>query len=254
MFSLQDKKAYITGGSSGIGRAVAEAFIAAGANVVIADIADGSAVAAEIGATYFPVNVMEEESVHQSLKDSVAKIGLLDIVILNAGVGDVGPTLAETDQALIDKTTKINQYGVIYGLKHSPAYMNDGGSIVATSSMAAIINMVGSGVYSATKRAILSLTEMAALELGIRGIRVNSVCPGYVDTALGSGDEGRAICEAFTALGRFAITDDMIGVYQFFASDASRYVTGQALNVDGGWSCGPTPQLLELVIGSSQVS
>ena len=254
LFSLQDKTAYITGGSSGIGRAVAETYIAAGARVVIADIVDASAVADEIGAHYVHCNVSDEASVAASLEQAVSAIGKLDIVVLNAGVGDVGPTFENTEQKQIDKITQINQYGVIYGLKHGPAQMNDGGAIISTSSMAAVINMVGSGVYSATKRAVISLTEMAALELGDRKIRVNCVCPGYVDTALGSGDEGSTICEAFTALKRFATTDDLIGVYQFLASDASRYMTGQALQVDGGWSCGPTPQLLELVIGSANVS
>lgn len=254
MFSLDNKTAYITGGSSGIGRAVAETFIAAGAKVVIADIVDATAVAEQIGAHYVHCNVADETSVSGSFEQAVAEVGKLDIVVLNAGVGDVGPTFDKTEQALIDKVTKINQFGVIYGLKYAPGHMNDGGAIISTSSMAAVINMVGSGVYSATKRAVVSLTEMAALELGSRGIRVNAVCPGYIDTALGSGDEGRTICEAFTALGRFGTTDDLIGVYQFLASDASRYLTGQALQVDGGWSCGPTPQLLELVIGSANVS
>ena len=89
--------------------------------------------------------------------------------------------------------------------------MNDGGSIISTSSMAAFINVPGAGVYSAGKRAVISMTEMAALELGSRGIRVNTVCPGYTATALGSGEEGEKICEAFTALGRVATVDDMAG-------------------------------------------
>ena len=116
--------------------------------------------------------------------------------------------------------------------------------------MAAFINLPGSGVYSAGKRAVTSMTEMAALELGSRGIRVNCVCPGYTATALGSGEEGKTICEAFTALGRMATVEDMAGVFVFLATDASRYMTGQALKVDGGWNCGPTSQLLELVTGS----
>jgi NAD(P)-dependent dehydrogenase (short-subunit alcohol dehydrogenase family) len=129
--------------------------------------------------------------------------------------------------------------------------MNDGGSIVSTSSMAAFINLPGSGVYSAGKRAVTSMTEMSALELGERGIRVNCVCPGYTATALGSGEEGQKLCEAFTALGRVATVDDMAGVYVFLASDASSYMTGQSLKVDGGWDCGPTEKLLELVTGDS---
>jgi NAD(P)-dependent dehydrogenase (short-subunit alcohol dehydrogenase family) len=170
---------------------------------------------------------------------------------LNAGVGDVGPNLREMEQSLIDKVTRINYWGVMYGLKHAPDLMRDGGSIISTSSMAAFINVPGSAVYSASKRAVTSLTEMAALELGGRGIRVNCICPGYTATAMGSGEEARRLCEAFTALGRPANVDDLTGVFLFLASDASRYMTGQSLKVDGGWHCGPTPQLLQLITGSS---
>ena len=253
MYHLAGRNAYITGGSSGIGRAVAEIFVAHGARVVIADIVDAAPVASEIGATALRCNVGDEDSVRDSLQAAAALMdGKLDIVVLNAGVGDVGPNLTETEQPLLEKITRINHWGVMYGLKHAPAVMRDGGSIISTSSMAAFINVPGAAAYSASKRAVTSLTEMAALELGARGIRVNCICPGYTDTAMGSGDEGRLLCEAFTALGRAATVDDLSGVFLFLASDASRYMTGQALKVDGGWHCGPTPQLLQLVTGSDQ--
>jgi len=93
---------------------------------------------------------------------------------------------------------------------------------------------------------------MSALELGSRGIRVNCICPGYVDTAMGSGAEGQQLCEAFTALGRMAQVDDVTGVFLFLASAASRYITGQAIKVDGGWSCGPSQQLMSRILGTSE--
>ncbi len=172
----------------------------------------------------------------------------------NAGIGDVGSTLEETSQEILERITRINQWGVFYGLKHAPGMMNDGGSIINTASLAAIIKMAGSGAYSATKAAVVSMTKMAALELGHRGIRVNAVCPGYIDTALGSGDEGKTISEQFTALGRVGTPKDLSGVFHFLAAEESAYMTGQALVVDGGWSCGPTPQVLETILGSSTVS
>lgn len=252
MFSLAGKCAFITGGTSGIGRAVAEAFVELGAEVVVADITDGTSVANEIGASFVSVDVSDEESVHSALRRAGELCeGKLDVVVLNAGVGDVGPTFEETGQALVEKVTGINHWGVLYGLKHAPGFMNDGGSIISTSSMAAFINVPGAGVYSAGKRAVTSMTEMAALELGSRGIRVNSVCPGYTATALGSGEEGQKLCEAFTAFGRVATVSDMAGFYAFLASDASSYMTGQSLKVDGGWACGPTRRLLEMVSGDS---
>ena len=252
IFTLDNKAAFITGGSSGIGLGVAKAFRELGANVVIGDISDGTEIAKEIGARYVRVDVSNESSVQEAIAEATKQLGSkLDIVVLNAGIGDVGPTFEQTDQALIDKVTRINQWGVLYGLKHAPAFMNDFGSILSTSSMAAFVNLPGAGVYSAGKRAITSMTEMAALELGDRGIRVNAICPGYTATALGSGDEGQKLCEAMTALGRVAEVDDMVGAYAFLASDASRYITGQSFKVDGGWSCGPTERLLALVTGSS---
>ena len=252
LFSLAGKRAFITGGTSGIGRAVAEAFVARDAIVVVADITDGTAVANEISAQFVSVDVSNEASVEKALQEAAGLCGgSFDIVVLNAGVGDVGQTFEKTEQALIEKVTKINHWGVLYGLKHAPAHMNDGGSIISTSSMAAFINVPGAGVYSAGKRAVTSMTEMSALELGARGIRVNCVCPGYTATALGSGEEGQKLCEAFTALGRVATVDDMAGVYVFLASEASSYMTGQSLKVDGGWDCGPTEKLLELVIGDA---
>ena len=118
MFNLNHKRAYITGGSSGIGRAVAEVFIANGAQVVIADIVDGTAVANEIGAKYVQCNVSDEQSVADSMAGATELLeGKLDIVVLNAGVGDVGFSIEETEQALLEKLTKINQWGVLYGLK-----------------------------------------------------------------------------------------------------------------------------------------
>lgn len=252
LFSLEGKRAFITGGTSGIGRAVAEAFVSRGAAVVVADITDGTAVAHEIGAQFVSVDVSNESSMRDALQHAAELCGgNFDTVVLNAGIGDVGPTFQKTEQALIEKVTKINHWGVLYGLKHAPAHMTDGSSIISTSSMAAFINVPGAGVYSAGKRAVTSMTEMAALELGARGIRVNCVCPGYTATALGSGEEGQKLCEAFTALGRVATVDDMAGVYVFLASDASAYMTGQSLKVDGGWDCGPTEKLLELVTGDA---
>lgn len=251
MFSLNGKNAFITGGANGIGLGVVKRYLAAGAQVVIADIHDASALAAELGAHFVQINVGDEASVIAALDLAVAKVGKLDILVNNAGIGDVGPSFEETEQTLLERMTRINQWGVLYGLKHGPKRMNDGGSIINNASLAAFINIAGSGIYSAAKRAVVSMTEMSALELGARGIRVNAVCPAYVATGMGSGEEGRKLCETLTALGRVSSVEDMVGTFHFLAADDSSYITGQAFKIDGGWSCGPTPQLLELIIGSA---
>jgi len=254
MFNLEGKNAYVTGAAGGIGLAVAKRFQQGGANVVITDVTDASQVAKNMNALFHRVDVSNEEQVAQSLAQAENQLGKLDIVVNNAGIGEVGHTFEESEQAFIERTTRVNQWGVLYGLKHAPKHMNDGGSIINTASMAAFINLIGSGVYSATKAAVVSMSAMSALELGNRGIRVNAVCPGYIATALGSGDEGVDLCEAMTALGRVGTTDDLVGLYHFLASDESSYLTGQALKVDGGWSCGPGSAVLEKILGKASVS
>lgn len=253
-FSLSGKTAIVTGAAGGIGNAVAARLVQAGARVVITDIVDGSNSARSIEAEFIHMDVGDENSVSDGFFKAAASLGKLDIVVNNAGIGDVGTSLTDSSQELVERITRINQWGVLYGLKYAPPVMNDGGSIINTSSLAAIMKMAGSGLYSASKAAVVSMTKMAALELGNRGIRVNAVCPGYIDTALGSGDEGKTISETFTALGRVGTTADLAGVFHFLAADESAYMTGQALIVDGGWTCGPSPQVLEQILGTGHVS
>ncbi|MDG0980968.1 MAG: SDR family oxidoreductase [Halieaceae bacterium] len=251
MFSVENKTAFITGGSSGIGQAVAHRLALLGCSVIIADINKPSKL--EPKTHFVHCDVSQEDAIKTALYDAKSLLNQpIDIVILNAGVGDVGPKITDTDAKLVNKISAINQWGVFYGLKHAPEHMNDGGSIIVTSSMASLISIPGTAVYSACKAAINSMVSMAALELGKRQIRVNAVCPGYVDTELGNSAEELKLTKMFTALGRHADpATDIAGVYIFLASSASQYMTGQALEVDGGWRCGPTDQLLELVTGSS---
>jgi NAD(P)-dependent dehydrogenase (short-subunit alcohol dehydrogenase family) len=254
MFSLHGKNAFITGAAGGIGRAVAERFHKAGANVIISDILEASAMLSEFGAGYVRVDVASEEGVRAGFDFAQQHIGPLDIVVNNAGIGDIGWAIQDTPQDALERITRINQWGVFHGLKHGPGVMNDGGAIINTASLAAQIGMAGSGAYSATKAAVVSMTGMSALELGGRGIRVNAVCPGYIETGMGSGEEGRTLAEHFTALGRVGTTEDLVGVFHFLAADESRYITGQAIIVDGGWSCGPSTRVLATVLGAPTVS
>ena len=254
MINLSGKSAFVTGGSSGIGLAISTLFKKLGARVIIADIVDCSEIANDIGVHYVNCNVSSEQSVQDSLSKAQDTVkSKLDIIVLNAGVGDVGFEFIETESGLVEKLTKINQWGVLYGLKHGPKALNDGGAILATSSMASKLSVPGCGVYSAGKRAINSMVATAALELGARNIRVNAVCPGYVDTALGDSSEEKRFSEVFTALGKHADpSKDIAPVFAFLASDAARYITGQSINVDGGMDLGPSNKLMELVTGSSK--
>ena len=247
MFSLQGKNAFITGGTNGIGKAVAQRYCEAGANVVIADLEDGAAVAKELGATYMALDVSDEVAVKACLENAVELNGQLDVVVNNAGI-----VANENFFRIEDGTPEnlglifgVNTFGVFYGMKHGPPVMNDGGSIINTSSLASTMGLPGNSQYSGTKAAVDQMSRIAALELGARKIRVNTVCPAFFRTNMGASDLGIALAEATTALGRIGELEDLVGVYHFLAADESRYITGQSFDVDGGWSAGLSPQLME---------
>ncbi len=131
--------------------------------------------------------------------------------------------------------------------------MTDGGSIINTASAAAFTAFPTYAIYSSTKSGIVSLTQSAAIELGIRGIRVNAVCPGTVITPLQPDDDPESVLvKTAAALGRYATTDDVIGTYHFLAAEASRYITGQAIRVDGGLSAGMSVGMLDKFFGEGE--
>jgi 3alpha(or 20beta)-hydroxysteroid dehydrogenase len=253
MFSLEGKTAFITGGAEGIGLGVAKRYIQAGAKVVIADIADGTAIADEIGATALRLDVADEEQVKATLDKAVQKIGKLDIVVNNAGITGRDNFIAieegKADHLL--EVFNVNAFGVFFGLKHAPESMNDDGSIIVTSSLAAVMGVPGNSQYSGTKAAINSFCQIAALELGPRRIRVNSVCPGFINTKMGASNLGTYMSSKVTALGRIGEVEELVGIYHFLAADESRYITGQVFNVDGGWTAGVSQQLMEKYVKES---
>ena len=247
MFSLIGKSAFITGGAAGIGLGIARRYISAGAEVVIADIVDDSTIAEEIGARYLQVDVSNELELKTALENAAKEIGKLDIVVNNAGITgrDNFVTIAEGDAEHLLEVFKINAFGVFFGLKLAPPLMKDYGSIIITSSLAAVMGLPGNSQYSGTKAAVNVFGEIAALELGPRGIRVNVVCPGFINTKMGASKLGTHIASKATALGRLGDVDDLVGIYHFLAADDSRYVTGQVFNVDGGWTAGVSDQLMK---------
>ena len=240
MFSLYGKTALITGAAKGIGFAVAKRFRAAGAEVIISDIADATEAAAAIGAQFFPLDVSREQAVADFFHDLEIKRQQLDIVVNNAGIvprDNFVFTEAGHEDSLRE-VFEVNTYGVFYGLKHAPARMRDYGSIINTSSLAAHLAVPGNSQYSASKAAVVQLTRTSAVELGGRGIRVNVVCPSFIRTDMGAGDLGEYMSEQLTALGRIGEVEDLVGLYHFLAADESRFISGQVFNVDGGWTAG----------------
>lgn len=250
-FTLKNKVAFITGGCSGIGLAVAKRYIADGAKVVLADINDGNGIAEEIGATFVKMDVSNEKIVADTLAHVAKTIGKIDILVNNAGVGDLPGTIEEGDSKIWYKLININLLGVLFGLKYGPRNMNDGGSIINTSSQAAVTKMPAGEPYAATKAAVNSLTQTSAVELGHRQIRVNAVCPTYTHTPMTAQNweaEGNFIA-TFSPMNRAATTNDMIGIFHFLGADESRFISGQIFVVDGGWTAGVSNGLVEKVLG-----
>ena len=242
MFSLSNKVAFITGGSGGIGLAVARRFLEAGAVVFTGDVL---ATHAEGVARHFPLDVSDEDHVRNAMQSIAEEHGGLDIVVNNAGIvaNENWFKIADGTRENLDKIFRVNTYGVFYGLKYASEFVNGGGSIINTSSRASTLGVPGNSQYSATKSAVDSLTRVAALELAPKGIRVNAVCPSFIATDMGGSEYGDAMAKTLTPLGRLGRLDDLVGVYHFLAADESAYLSGQALNVDGGWSAGISEQL-----------
>jgi len=253
MFSLVNKTALVTGAGSGIGEAISRRLAKAGALVIIADLKPSQAIADSINGHYLEVDVSDPQSVKALFDKAKDLVGPLDIVINNAGInGQDGVTFEESDNDLTRKIFEINTFGVIYGLKYGPAAMRDGGSIINTASLGGSFMFPGSGPYSASKAAVINASQMAAMELSARKIRVNAVAPSFINTPMAQDDRPLfdKIAKITTCAERIAEPEDVAAVYHFLASDDSCYVNAQVINVDAGMSVGLTNNELTLILDS----
>ncbi len=250
MFSLKGMTAAITGGTSGIGAAVATRFVAAGARVVIIGRRDGANVVGATGAlAAIRADCALEAEVARALQEARDALGgNLDVLVNNAGIENTGPLMADATGEELQRIFAINSFAIFHGIKYGQQVLNDGGAIINTASIAAQMGIPGYSQYSASKAAVISLTRSAAIELAPRGIRVNAVCPGSIFTPMLPQDHPEVpLTTRMCPLGRVGTTDDMIGVYHFLAAAESRYITGQALAVDGGMLAGVSFGTLEAV-------
>ncbi|MEU3274143.1 glucose 1-dehydrogenase [Saccharomonospora sp. NPDC006951] len=244
MGRLAGKVALITGAARGQGAAAARRFAEEGASVLLADINDeeGKALAEELGdkAAYHHLDVSDEDEWASAVEHAVSEFGTLNVLLNNAGVLHFSP-LGDTTLADYERVIKINQVGAFLGMRSvvEPMTTAGGGSVVNVSSVEGLAGMPFLVAYTASKFAIRGMTKVAALELGDRGIRVNSLHPGMIDTKMVSDAAGGAEVDYSRivrrlASGRVGQPEEIASLALFLASDESSYCTGAEFVADGG--------------------
>ncbi|MCX5362783.1 SDR family oxidoreductase [Streptomyces sp. NBC_00124] len=252
MGKLDGRVVIVTGAARGQGEQEARLFREEGADVVVADVLDdqGEALAKEIGASYVHLDVGEEEQWRSAVTAAKDAYGHIDGLVNNAGILRFN-SLLDTPLDEFMQVVQVNQVGCFLGIRTVAPEMTDGGTIVNTASYTGLTGMAAVGSYAATKHAVLGLTRVAALELARRGIRVNAVCPGAIDTAManpafldpgGDAEEtSRAVGKLYrklVPLGRIGKPEEVARLALFLTSDDSSYITGQPFVIDGGWLAG----------------
>ena len=250
MLLLQDKIILVTGGASGIGRASAKQFSADGATVIVVDInvAAADAVVAEIeaaggAARALSADVADEDAMRALISDVAARYGRLDGAFNNAGIE--GPTAKIVDVSLQqwDSVLRVNLTGVFVCIKTQVEQMlrqDAGGSIVSTASVAGLVGLAGAASYNAAKHGVIGLTKTVALEYASRNIRVNAVCPGFIDTPMlhrvtDASVKIRDQLIAAIPMRRVAQADEIADAAAWLLSERASYMNGVAVPVDGGW-------------------
>jgi meso-butanediol dehydrogenase / (S,S)-butanediol dehydrogenase / diacetyl reductase len=247
---LDGRRALVTGGAHGIGRAIAAALTRSGVRVAVADIDHeaGRRTAQELGAVAVVVDVRERASVERAFAEALERLGGCDILIANAGVSTMSPALGLTD-ADWDFNFAVNARGIFLtnqiAARHFVA--QGAGCIVNTASLAAKVGAPLLAHYSASKFAVLGWTQALARELAPKGIRVNAVCPGFVKTGMQAREiewesrlrnvPAQQVVDDYVAqtpLGRLEQPEDVADVVAFLCSDQARFMTGQGINVTGG--------------------
>ena len=247
---LSGKVAIVTGACRGIGEAIAKSFAHHGAKVVLASrkldglnrVADAIRQAGG-DAIAIACHTGQPDQVEKLVSDTVAHFGKVDILVNNAATNPYFGPMLSVDWSAWDKTFDVNVKGYFAATRTVAQHLigrNAPGSIVNVASVVGFIGSPMQGVYAMTKAAVISMTKTLAMELGTAGVRVNAIAPGLVDTkfasALTQNEEILNMVLQRTALKRVGQPDDIAGAALYLASDASQYLTGHTMVVDGGWT------------------
>jgi NAD(P)-dependent dehydrogenase (short-subunit alcohol dehydrogenase family) len=231
-YDFTGQVAFVTGASSGMGLATARAFAEAGAAVTLADVNDDALAAAETEL---------RDAGHRVL--AVETFGRLDLAYNNAGIQSPMIDAADETAEVFDSVNGINLRGIWASMKHELAQMRTQGSgaIVNCSSLGGLVGLPGRAAYHASKHGVLGLTRSAALEYAPRGIRINAICPGTIETPMvtqmiDSGDLDRAEAEANQPINRLGTAEEMAAAVLWLCSPGASFVVGVALPVDGGYT------------------
>lgn len=244
----KDKVALISGGARGQGAAEARCLAAEGSRVVIGDLRhdEGKALAEEIGdaCRFVELDVTDAASWDEAIDAANSAFGGLDVLVNNAGIAGFTPII-NGDINEYKKVIDVNQLGVYLGMRAvAPVMKKHGGSIINISSIDGLIGMPFVAAYVASKFAVRGMTKVAAIELARYGIRVNSVHPGYIDTAMVREPMGDELAESLAKgvpLRRLGMPDEIAELVLYLASDASAYCTGSEFVIDGGVTAGHAP-------------
>lgn len=239
---LDEKIAIVTGGSTGIGRAIAEKYQAYDAGVVIANRTEetGKATADELGCDFEQCDVADYQQVEALVERTVDECGRLDVMVNNAGIGRAG-TVEETSLDDWRDVLRINLDGVMHGSRAAlPHLKARDGCIVNVASIYGLVGGPGAAAYSAAKGGVVNLTREMAVDYASEGVRVNSLCPGFVETPMTDDfleqEQFYEFVRGETPMGRVAQPEEIAGIAMLLASDEASYITGTNIPVDGGWT------------------